>query len=192
MMQRIEICGGIAAGKSTLTRALETSGFSAVYECFGDNPFLKEFYQKGHNNAFETEIVFLLLHYNQLTGLDNEKITVSDYSLFQDYSYALQNMNVAEVEIFDNLYRYVTSMLLKADLIIYLKCGVDCLLDRISERNREDETKITREYLSRHIEILERILRSVDNILIIDSEKYDFRGGDDKDYVLDIIKGTLG
>ena len=190
MERRIEICGGIAAGKSTLTNMLESNGFSAVYERFEDNPFLKEFYQKGHDNALETELVFLLLHYNQLKGLGDENIIVSDYSLLQDYSYALQNMQDDEVKVFDNVYQYLSKNLSPVDLVIYLKCGIDCLLRRICERKREDEKTISKEYLCRHIEVLEKVLQSIDNVLIIDSENYDFRGRD-KNTVLDMIKKAI-
>ena len=190
MERRIEICGGIAAGKSTLTSLLERNGFSAVYERFDDNPFLKEFYQKEHDNALETELVFLLLHYNQLKGLGDENIIVSDYSLLQDYSYALQNMQDDEVKVFDNVYQYLSKNLSPVDLVIYLKCGIDCLLRRICERKREDEKTISREYLCRHIEVLEKVLQSIDNVLIIDSENYDFRGRD-KNTVLDMVKKAI-
>lgn len=190
MERRIEICGGIAAGKSTLTSLLERNGFSAVYERFDDNPFLKEFYQKEHDNALETELVFLLLHYNQLKGLGDENIIVSDYSLLQDYSYAVQNMQDDEVKVFDNVYQYLSKNLSPVDLVIYLKCGIDCLLRRICERKREDEKTISREYLCRHIEVLEKVLQSINNVLIIDSENYDFRGRD-KNTVLDMVKKAI-
>lgn len=191
MERRIEICGGIAAGKSTLTRLLESNGFLAVYERFDDNPFLKEFYQKGHDNALETELVFLLLHYNQLKGLGDENIIVSDYSLLQDYSYALQNMQDVEVTVFENIYQYLTNNLSEINFVIYLKCGVDCLLKRIYERSREDEKNISREYLCHNIEILENKLQLLDHVLVIDSEKYDFRGRD-KDKVLGLIRNAIG
>lgn len=190
MERRIEICGGIAAGKSTLTRLLESSGFSAVYERFDDNPFLKEFYQKGQDNALETEMVFLLLHYNQLKGLEDENIIVSDYSLLQDYSYAIQNMQAIEVKVFENVYQYLKNNLSETNFVIYLKCGVDCLLNRIYERSREDEENISKEYLCHNIDILEKKLQLLDNVLVIDSERYDFRG-QDKDKVLDMIRNAI-
>lgn len=190
MERRIEICGGIAAGKSTLTRLLESNGFSAVYERFDDNPFLKEFYQKGQDNALETEMVFLLLHYNQLKGLEDENIIVSDYSLLQDYSYAIQNMQAIEVKVFENVYQYLKNNLSETNFVIYLKCGVDCLLNRIYERSREDEENISKEYLCHNIDILEKKLQLLDNVLVIDSERYDFRG-QDKDKVLDMIRNAI-
>ena len=62
-MKRIEICGGIASGKTTLASILKQLDYNVVFERFMDNPFLNEFYtSNGSDNTFETEMVFLLLH----------------------------------------------------------------------------------------------------------------------------------
>lgn len=91
MRIRIEICGGIAAGKTTLAEVLEQNGYTAIYERFEDNPFVKQFYQSAEQDStFETEIVFTLLHYNPIKQKQNEKMVVSDYSLLQDYCYGIQ------------------------------------------------------------------------------------------------------
>ena len=188
--RRIEICGAIAAGKSTLARLLELNGYTAIYERFEDNPFLKQFYQNtGQDNTFETELVFALLHYNQMKHRQ-EDLLVSDYSMLQDYCYALQNLTETEKGLFINIYEYLLSRLMPIDLIIYLRCGVDCLQERIRERSRDMESTISREYLQRHIEVLEKELEKAENVLIIDSEKYDFRGAD-REVVLELIDGKL-
>ena len=77
--------------------------------------------------------------------------------------------------------------ILPADLIIYLKCNVDCLLQRIKERNRKMEQNISREYLQNNIDTIEKYLFRQDNILIIPSDKYNFIKND-KDVVLEMIK----
>jgi deoxyadenosine/deoxycytidine kinase len=41
---RIEICGGIASGKTTLAVLMQRSGYSAVFENFTLNPFIENFY----------------------------------------------------------------------------------------------------------------------------------------------------
>ena len=45
MRIRIEICGGIAAGKTTLAEVLEQNGYTAIYERFEDNPRVTQCYQ---------------------------------------------------------------------------------------------------------------------------------------------------
>lgn len=187
MRKRIEICGGIAAGKSTLAKLLELNGYTAIFERFEDNPFLKEFYQNvEQDNTFETEMVFALLHYNQIKQMQKRDLIVSDYSMLQDYCYALQNLNEHEKKMFINMYEYLSGLLIPVNLIIYLKCGVDCLQNRIRERKRDMESTISREYLQQHIDVLEKELEKEENVLVIDSEKYDFRGPD-KEIVLQLL-----
>lgn len=187
MKNRIEICGGIASGKTSLAQLLENEGFTVVYERFEDNPFLKSFYaEEGIDNTLETELVFALLHYNLIkTKVDNANI-VCDYSLFQDYCYGLSNLKQVEMSVFRMLYDYLIEQISLPVLTIYLKCDVDCLLERIHARNRDMEQTISREYLQNNIDAIESHLTEVNNLLVIESDKYNFIK-DDKDIVIDMV-----
>ena len=188
MTKRIETCGGIAAGKTTLTRMLAENGFAPIYERFEDSPFLNQFYQNNaSDNTFETEIACTLLHYSGIKQNQNEGIWVSDYAMVQDYSYGMQNLAPAQKEVFDQMYDYLCSTLVPADLIIYLKCSAECLRERIQRRSRDMETTITKEYLQRHIDVLEYNLKDEERLLVIDSEKFDFRERDQK-MVLELVE----
>lgn len=191
MQKRIEICGGIASGKTTLARVLEQHGYIAIYERFEDNPFLKQFYQSNiQDNMFETEMVFALLHYNQIKQKQHEDAIVSDYSMLQDYSYGMQNLSLDEKKIFGNMYEYLSGMLAPTTLIIYLKCSIECLQERINRRSRDMEMSITKEYLQKNIKVLEHYLEQEKRLLIIDSGKYDFRGHD-QGKVMDLIEKSI-
>lgn len=175
MGKRIEICGGIAAGKTSLTRILEEEGFTTIYERFNDNPFLNEFYASNEvDNTFETEMVFALLHYNWIKAKKDETDIICDYSLVQDYCYGVNNLKKTEMEVFNNMYSYLINQISCADLLIYLKCDVECLLERIKRRGREMEQKISREYLQSNIVTLEKCLCEKRNVMIIESDKYNF------------------
>lgn len=188
---RIEICGGIASGKTTLTKILEQHGYCAVYERFEDNPFLKDFYQSNnYNNAFETEMVFTLLHHHQLMASTGEGITVSDYSLLQDYCYSVGNLTEDEFHVYKGVYGFLTSQMHPADLTIFLKCSVECLLERIKKRNREAELFIDRNYLQKNIDILEDYVCRLEHVLVIDSERMNFIKSD-QSKVLQMIKNAL-
>lgn len=188
MNRRIEICGSIAAGKTSLTHVLEKEGFLTIYERFEDNPFLNKFYTDSEeDNVLETEMVFTLLHYNWIKRKKNEGNVVCDYSIFQDYCYAVNNLRKAERVVFESLYNYLMEQILPADLIIYLKCNVDCLLQRIKERDRGMEQNISKEYLQDNIDTIEKHLFTQDNILIIESDKYNFIEND-KNIVIETIK----
>lgn len=179
MPKRIEICGPIASGKTTLAKLLEKHGYEAVYERFEDNPFLKAFYQDGGlDNTFETEVVFILLHYNLIKQKKYEGTLVSDYSLLQDYCYGMQNLAGDGQAIFLKLHAYLNRMVPKADRIIYLKCGVDCLKERILKRSRNMEQHISKDYLKKSIEVMDYYLQQRKDVTVIDSEKNDFTGKD--------------
>ena len=187
MNMRIEICGPIAAGKTSLAKVLEREGLIPIYERFQDNPFLSSFYtDSDDNNILETELVFVLLHYNWIKQKKGSCQTVCDYSLFQDYCYGANNLTKEEMVVFEKLYDYLTKQILPADLVIYLKCNVDCLLQRIKERDRVMEQNISRNYLQSNIDTIEKYLYKQDNIMIIPSDKYNFIEKD-RDTVIKMI-----
>lgn len=189
MNYRIEICGGIAAGKTSLASVLEKEGFVAIYEPFQDNPFLNEFYTNNEeNNALETEIVFTLIHYNGIKKI-NVRNAVCDYSMIQDYCYGKCNLKDEDIIVFENLYNYLNKKILPADLIIYLKCNVNYLLQRIKERNRKMEQTISREYLQSNVDMIEKYLPQ-NKTLVIPSDKCNFLGND-REKVIKLIKENI-
>lgn len=190
-MKRIEICGGIASGKTTLTRILEQEGYIGIYERFQDNPFLCDFYtKKGVDNTLETEITFLLLHYNLIKCCNANNSYVCDYSLLQDYSYGICNLNQDEREAFINLYKHIAQYVTVPDITIYLKCDVECLIRRIKQRGRGMEQGISREYLQNIINAIENVIVNRSDVLIIESDKYNFID-QDRNYVIELINKSL-
>ena len=90
---RIEICGGIASGKTTLCHLLTKRGLYSKFEDFKKNPFWALFYQNPNLHAFETEVTFLLQHYSQIkTSIPALSMVAFDYSLLQDQAYARVNL----------------------------------------------------------------------------------------------------
>ena len=158
---RIEICGGIASGKTTLARILEQEGFCAVYERYQDNPFLGEFYKnKDADCSFETEMVFTLLHYKMIRTMSEKKRLVSDYSLLQDLAYGRNNLKKEEFAVFYQMYQYLVRQIAPPQMIIYLKCRAEALVGRIAERAREMEQTVDIGYLSESILALENFTDS--------------------------------
>lgn len=172
---RIEICGGIASGKTTLARIMEKEGFCAVYERYQDNPFLGEFYKnKGVDCSFETEMVFTLLHYKMLRAMSENKQLVSDYSLLQDLAYGKANLKKEEFAVFYQMYQYLMQQIALPRMIIYLKCRTKVLAERIADRAREMEQMVDIDYLSESILALEACLEGASRVLVIESDRVDF------------------
>lgn len=196
MTSRIEICGGIASGKTTLANLLGRLDINSILESFQTNPFWRAFYVDPVGTAFETEITFLLQHYHQIkTARKSENLIASDFSIYLDLAYAYVTLPQDKREIFLSVYREVEKELGAPGLLIHLKCDPKIELKRIRERGREVENSITIEYLQQINTQLEKILNEktrLHQLLVIDSGLLDFAHEEDvKQSVLDQIDATL-
>lgn len=167
---RLEICGGMASGKTTLAKLLEKHGYPALYERYWENPFFNEFYQN-HPCAYETEIVFTMLHYHGLLYNTNG---CSDYSLLQDLAYADINLTVSQYNAYLGLFDELLHEAGTPSHLIYIKCSAEEAFNRMKQRNREQEVNVPPSYLENIITALENRILKHPNILILDSEEYDF------------------
>lgn len=146
-MNRTEICGNIASGKTTLCKNLLNKGFIPVLENFHDNPFLKKFYQDPLKFSFETEITFLLLHYNSIKVHIDNNLTAFDFSLFQDIAYADVNLEGNRHKLFLDITKELQREILFPSKLIHITCPANILLERIKRRDRKVEVAITIDYL---------------------------------------------
>lgn len=177
-LNRVEICGGIASGKTTLATVMQDAGYYAIFENFKLNPFIEKFYSDPDFYSFETEISFLLQHYSQIkTEARQTESFFCDYSLLLDFSYAEVTLKPPHLTIFQAVYETVISEILSPNLIIHLRCSAETQLERIRLRNRSMESGITTQYLDLLNHALDAIVRleySQSRILEIDSENLDF------------------
>lgn len=176
---RIELCGGIASGKTTFASALEKhlASFTAVYEDFSSNTFLDDFYQDISRYAYETEISFLLQHMHQiktakLKGTD----FICDFSIEQDYAYAVNNLESASELSFEEIYKETIRQIEHPNLIIFLQCPSQVLIERIRARGRSNEQGIDSKYLDTTVYALKnRLSQQKSDVIVVDSNQYDFR-----------------
>ena len=174
---RIEICGGIAAGKTTLAITLEKLGYRCVYEDLTSLKILKEFYSDPSLYTFETEIMCLLQHAYQIKARKSKSgLLFADFSLEQDFAYASNNLAVSEQCAFNAVYTEVINQLLEPELIIYLKCDPLILKNRIVARGRIEEQGISVKYIENIIcKLEERLGDKKIQVISVDTGKYDLR-----------------
>jgi len=141
---RLEICGGIASGKTTLMRLLAGRGVATpVAEEFETNPFWRAFYMDPRAVCFETEITFLLQHYHQLKNVPCAGAPLAaDFSLLLDHAYALVSLRGGRLRAFMAVYEQVCEEVGHARLLVNLECGVEDQLQRIGRRGREAERSV--------------------------------------------------
>jgi deoxyguanosine kinase len=176
---RIEICGGIASGKTSLAALLPKLGLSSAFENFRANPFFSDFYTDPTTYAFETEITFLLQHFNLIKS-SQLKVAESafDFSLALDLAYAEVTLSREDLLVFRTVLDAVITKIGLPNLLIRLQCSRDEEIARIRRRGREQEQRIERSYLERLESALTNVLGSAlfsrTAILEIDSQRTNF------------------
>lgn len=191
---RIEICGGIASGKTSLANILEKNGFGlGVYEEFSKNPFWKEFYKNQGKYIFETEITFTLQHYHDIKKQITNNLLICDYSLLLDSAYADIGLTGNKYQIYKNILDEIYKDIFSPKLIIYLECSSKEELNRIGQRGRELEANISIDFLeSLNKSLSNRLKNEKTKILTINSEEYNFSTNqNDKEFLISLIKNNL-
>ncbi|MEY3194763.1 MAG: hypothetical protein RIQ78_860 [Bacteroidota bacterium] len=151
--QFIAVEGNIGVGKTTLCqRMAQQLGCALLLEQFTDNPFLPPFYEQPERYAFPVELFFMTERHKQL--LEHfahpdffTPFTVSDYFFVKTLLFAKNNLNEAELRLFQRLFTVLNATFPKPDLLLYLHRPVEVLMRQIKNRNREMEKNITQEYL---------------------------------------------
>lgn len=175
---RVEICGGIASGKTTFATLLKHVSIEPILENFQTNPFWEAFYHDPTAHAFETEVSFLLQHYHQIkTACAEEKNFACDFSLFLDLAYANVTLQDSQLKTFLAVHGEVSREVGPPVLLVYLQCGAATELERIRSRGRAVEKTITLEYLARLNDAVALQVANVHKrirVLTIDSEHRNF------------------
>ena len=146
MTIRIEICGGIASGKTTLAKVLSDD---PVLENFAGNQFLAAFYEEPLRWFEEKNFSFLIEHVAAIKNSDRGGAAplVCDFSVLQDVAYAELSGDDAHASLMTRLYLHLYGRLPPPALVVHLECPVDVQLARITSRNRAMEADISAEYL---------------------------------------------
>lgn len=179
MSFRLEICGGIASGKTTFAALMVGYIQEIIFEDFKENPFWRAFYANPGKYIFETEITFTLLHYHQIKKHFEKRAdpTVCDFSFSLDLAYAKIGLNGSKLNAFETILSEVYEELGQPSLMIYLKCDAETELARITKRGRAEEGLIHLDFLDKLNKAVEKeatILQQKCPVLTIDSSLKDF------------------
>jgi len=149
----IAVEGAIGVGKtSVVERLAERLDANTVLEEWGQNPFLKPFYDATPGAAFQVELFFLLSRYRQQQELTQRSLftqaTISDYLFEKSKVFAYLNLEDSELLIYEKLYSLLGESVPKPDLVVYLQAPTEVLLKRIRTRGRPEESRLSEEYLA--------------------------------------------
>lgn len=197
MIMKIEICGGIASGKTTLASLFDSTSHTVLLESFEQNPFWKAFFNNPGRYTFETEVSFLLQHYHQIKAEAPETgIFLCDYSFVLDRAYADVGLAGSKHDAFERVHREIRDEIGLPDLIVLLKCNAEEELRRIRNRGRSVEESIDIEFLSSlNQAVYDRFedLREMAPSHVIDSTDRDFAHmNEERVQVLQELQSKIG
>jgi deoxyadenosine/deoxycytidine kinase len=149
----IAVDGPIGVGKTAVVERLaERLDATTVLEEWGQNPFLKGFYDGAQGAAFQVELFFLLSRYRQQQELRQRslfnQVTLADYVFEKSKLFAYLNLEDAELLIYEKLYGLLTEAAPKPDLAVYLQAPTEVLMKRIRARGRPEEAHLSEDYLA--------------------------------------------
>jgi len=182
-LEKSYICieGVIGVGKTSLARLLASKiNARLVLEEVKKNPFLQDFYENSQENAFRTQINFLLLRYEQQKILRQpdlfHKVTIADYFFAKDRIFASVVLDDREFSLYERISDMLVTDVPEPDLIILLQASVQRLWDNIIYRNKPFEEFITREYLHSLVEAYNGFFFHYNNapVLVVNTNDVDF------------------
>ena len=199
----VVVAGNIGVGKTSLTERIGSRlGWWTGYESVADNPYLPDFYSDMRSWSFHLQIFFLGHRADQyLDAANDQRSSILDRSIYEDayiFARALHHMgNLSERDFlaYRRLYELVVGSLPPPNLLIYLKCPAEVLMERIHRRARNMETGITTEYLSLLDSFYDEWLNSFDlcPVLTIRTDDLDYvHQSQALEIVVERIKEKLG
>ena len=140
----IAIAGNIGAGKSSLVEFLTRSyGIEPFYEPNDENPYLADFYRDMKRWAFQSQLFFLSNKFRIHQQADRVPgLVIQDRTIWEDAEIFAKNLhrgryiNKRDWQTYSELYHTILKDLTPPDVMIFLRCPVKTMRQRIRQRGR--------------------------------------------------------
>jgi deoxyadenosine/deoxycytidine kinase len=173
MKRSIAIAGNMGAGKSTLVDFLaRTYGVVPFYEPNDENPYLSQ-----------SQLYFLANKFRLHQELDRQPGVVAlDRTIFEDaeiFATALHQMrkiSKRDWQTYQSFYAAILDAIRPPDLMIYLRCSMRTLRQRIRLRGRAMERDVPLSYLKRLERLYDEWIDSYDmsDVLVLETDELDY------------------
>ena len=184
MRRSIAIAGNMGSGKSTLVDFLaRTYDVSPFYEPNDENPYLPDFYKDMRRWAFRSQLYFLSNKFRLHQELDRTPGVVAlDRTIFEDaeiFATALHQMRKIDKrdwQTYWGFYEAILDAIKPPDLMIYLRCSMRTLRQRIKLRGRAMEQDVPLAYLKRLERLYDKWIASYEmsEVLVLETDKLDY------------------
>ncbi len=184
MKRTIAIAGNMGAGKSTLVDFLaRTYGVMPFYEPNDENPYLGDFYKDMKRWAFQSQLYFLASKFRLHQELDRQPGVVAlDRTIFEDAEifatalYQMRKISKRDWQTYRSFYESILDAIRPPDLMIYLRCSMRTLRQRIRLRGRRMEQDVPLSYLKRlerlYDDWIDRYTHS--DVLVLETDTLDY------------------
>ncbi|MBN1508531.1 MAG: 2-amino-4-hydroxy-6-hydroxymethyldihydropteridine diphosphokinase [Sedimentisphaerales bacterium] len=149
-VQLVSVAGVIGVGKTTLAKKLaEVLRGEVLYEPYGTNPFLPQVYAGKCELALDSQLYFLVNRTEQIDRdtLPPKRVFVTDYVFDKELIYARRLLNPEQLKLYETIFRPFAARVATPSLVVYLQDSPKACLERIRNRNRPYEQRISLEFL---------------------------------------------
>ncbi|PTJ90956.1 deoxynucleoside kinase [Staphylococcus simulans] len=200
----ITIAGTVGVGKSSLTRALAKKlNFRTSFENVDHNPYLDKFYDNFERWSFHLQIYFLAERFKEQKrmfeyggGFIQDRSIYEDVDIFAKMHEEQGTMTPEDFKTYSELFEamVMTPYFPKPDVLIYLECNYDEVIERIKQRGRQMEIDTDPEYWKKLFRRYEEWISSFNAcpVVRVNINEYDLHESlDTLDPVLDKIAHVL-
>lgn len=152
----ITIAGTVGVGKSTLTQGLaDRLNFRTSFENVEHNPYLDDFYKDFERWSFHLQIYFLAERFKEQKrmfeyggGFVQDRSIYEDVDIFAKMHEEQGTMSQADYNTYSELFdaMVMTPYFPQPDVLIFLECDYDEVIERIRRRGRDMEINTDPEY----------------------------------------------
>jgi deoxyadenosine/deoxycytidine kinase len=184
MKRSIAIAGNMGSGKSTLVEFLSrTYGVTPFYEPNDENPYLADFYKDMKGWAFQSQLYFLSSKFRLHQELDRQPGVVAlDRTIFEDAEifatalFQMRKIAKRDWQTYQSFYGAILDAIQPPDLMIYLRCSMRTLRQRIRLRGRKMEQDVPLPYLKRLDRLYEDWIGSyaMSDVLVLETDQLDY------------------
>lgn len=198
----IAVAGVMGSGKTTAARILKKEfGLLLLEEKPQKNPFLKDFYKDMKRWALHSQLFYVLYKIRQNMMAKNilaRGHVIHDSPSGQDMVYAktqhkVGNISAHEYKLIERIIQLHRPHMIQPDPLIILDVPVDLILRRISERGRDYEQTVSKDYIAALLSFQKKWIAKYprNKKIIIPMDQFNLKEKRHRDAFVKLIKNKL-